>query len=169
VTSPYAAQHPYPQTQVAQHQLEIDFTPPGEEEVDIKDFTIKKKTIPFRIDDDVFNATAILSIPMMQNLIRVSRDLGDMMKNDDFSALEKVFSELLLSPGNERFTQRLRSNGVDGIDVKRQVLPIMHYLLEQYGLRPTQPSSDSLAGLPSGTDGTSSTAGFSQLDITSDI
>lgn len=166
----YAESQRQQQPQQLQQPLstpELNFTPPGEEEVEIKDFTIRKKTIPFRIDNDVFHATAILSIPMMQNLVRVSRDLGEMMKNDDYSAMEMLFTELLLPPHGERFAQRLKSKDVDAIDVKRQVLPIMHYLLEQYGLRPTQLSSDSSAGLPSGTDGTSFTAGSSPLGIAS--
>jgi len=138
------------------------------DEVKIRDFTIKQKVIPFTIDDDRFEATAILGLPLMQELVRVSRDLGDMMKKQDFSALSDIFAQLLTPESAPRFIERLNSAGPDGLDVKRQVMPILFFLMEEYGLRPTQPSSDSLTGSPSGTDGTPSTDGSSHATSTSE-
>jgi hypothetical protein len=45
------------------------------------------------------------------------------------------------------------------LDLKNQVIPIMHWILERYGLRPTQPPSSSSPGSLGEIDGTSSTGG----------
>lgn len=140
---------------------QFDFTPPDEEEVEIRDFTIKKKRIKFKIDDDVFEATNILGVSTMQDLVNTASELQEMLKNKDFTGLEKLFSELLLPDSAKRFNERMRAKGDEAIDVRRQLLPIIHYLLERFGLRPTQPSLASPAGSPSEANGTSSTAGSS--------
>lgn len=138
------------------------FTPPvDDDEVEIKDFTIKKKRVKFKIDDDIFEASRILGIPMMQDLVKVTKGLGNMSESQDYSAITKIFEELLVEGSAERFNERLMKKGDEGIDVREQLLPILHYILEKFGVRPTQPSSDSSAGSPSETDGTPSTDGSS--------
>ena len=58
------------------------------------------------------------------------------------------------------------------IDLMKQAIPAMYYLMECYGLRPTKPSSDSPAGSTDGqtstpSAGISSTAGASPTESTS--
>lgn len=135
--------------------------------VQIRDFTIKQKSVKFRVDDDIFEAYAILGLPLLQDLVQVSKTIGDMLREQKYDALFDLFDNVLFPDSAKRFRQRATSKGVEAIDVKRQLMPIFYYLMEEYGMRPTQPSSDSLTSSPNGTDGTTSTAGSSPTDSTS--
>lgn len=141
--------------------------PPVDDSVDIVDFTLPVKLIRFKIDNDVFEAHAALGLPMMQDLIKVAKALGDAGKDGNYAAITDVFTELLTDESGPRFVQRVQSRGSDAIDVRKQLIPILYWLLERYGLRPTRPSSVSSTGSPSGIDGTTSTAGSSTVDIVS--
>lgn len=136
--------------------------PTRDDTINIRDFTIKKKHVQFKIDDDVFTAHAILGLPLMQNMVRVSKNMRDLVTEERFDALFDVFDQLLTPDSARRFRERAMSIGDDAIDLREQLIPILHYLLESYGIRPTRPSSDSLTGLPSETDGTTLTDGFAQ-------
>lgn len=133
--------------------------PPPDDEVEIRDFTLKVKRIKFKIDDDVFEAYAALSLPLMQKLIKTAKSLGDMVKEEKFDGISAIFNELLYPQSAERFNQRTQAIGDEAIDVKQQLIPILYHLLEKYGVRPTQLSSDSSTGSPSEPGGITSTAG----------
>jgi hypothetical protein len=133
--------------------------PEIDDTVDIKDFTIKQKQIKFKIDNDIFAAHAILGLPLMQDMVKLGKSIGNLEGDEKFDGIFEIFDKLLTPDSSARFKQRAQSIGEDGIDVKRQLIPILYFLLETYGVRPTQQSSDSSTGLPSETDGTSSTAG----------
>lgn len=168
--NPYAPLAAYPQTQsVDAQQTPFNVAPPPQDEVEIKDFTLKEKRIKFKIDDDIFEASRIMGIPMMQDLVKVTKNLGDMSESGDYSAIPKIFDELLLPESAQRFRERLGAKGDDAIDVKAQLMPILFYILEKFGLRPTQLSSDSSTGSPAEPDGITSTAGSSAAVSTSEI
>lgn len=131
----------------------------GDDQIEIKDFTLKIKRYGFKIDQDIFHAHAAMGLPAMQDLIKVSKSIGDAMRTGEYDAITEIFKQLLDGPSGERFAQRVISRGADAIDVRKQLLPVIYWLLEKHGLRPTQPSSASSTGSPSGTGGTSSTAG----------
>lgn len=137
---------------------------PGDDNVQIRDFTIKQKKIQFRIDEDVFHAYAILGLPLLQELVQVSKSIGKMIDDQRYEGIFDVFDKMLYPASAERFRERAGAIGDDALDVRKQLMPILHFLLEEYGVRPTQPSSDSSGSLPSGTSGTSSTAGSSLVD-----
>jgi hypothetical protein len=131
------------------------------DQVEIRDFTIKQKRVAFRIDNDIFEASAILGLPVMQDMVKMSKGIGDIAEREDgdYTEIFSIFDQVLLPDSARRFRERAMSRGDEGIDVKRQLLPILHHLLEVFGLRPTQQSSDSSTGSPSGDDGITSTAG----------
>lgn len=150
------------QPQVTAQQTPFNVVaPPPSDEVEIKDFTLKEKRIKFKIDDDIFEATRVLGLPLMQDLVKVTKGMSNMSESGDYSSIPAIFNELLLPGSAERFNQRLMAKGDDAIDVRSQLMPVLHYLLEKFGLRPTQPSSESSTGSPVETDGTPSTAGSS--------
>jgi hypothetical protein len=154
----------------------------------IRDFTIHREPIQFRIDDDVFRAPAILSPVALKTLAVMHASLGDgtELTRDVGRAIDLVadmFVMLLPGPSGRRFGERLRSLGREAdpeadpplpadplpIDLQRQALPALYYLLECYGLRPTMPSSPSPDGSTDGStntpnDGTSSTDGPSLIE-----
>lgn len=128
------------------------------EGIDFKDFTKESSRKCFRIGTEDFDALRTLPIPVMQQLIRASTDL----RNKDIGpeALDQVlgiFDMVLLPDDAVRFKARIAS--VDNPVDLTQVMDIMTWLMELYGKRPTQQSPDSSSGLPTGTDGTISTAG----------
>lgn len=135
--------------------------------VDIVDFSLPVSRIAFKIDDDIFEAHAALGLATMQDIVKVTRTLGDVGRDGDYTPLLNIFNRLLTAETAPRFAERVMSSGSDALDVRKQLIPILHFLLERYGLRPTQPSSDSSTGSPSGTGGTTSTPGFSIADTTS--
>jgi hypothetical protein len=144
------------------------------------DFTIKRAPHSFRIDDDVFEAPAMISPVTLRRLAGLydkfnAAATGGASFDEDqigqqIELMAAVFKLLLPGASGARFADRLMADpeqsATPPIDLQHQALPALYYLLESYGLRPTVPSSDSPAGSteeptsgPSG--GTSSTAGAS--------
>lgn len=127
----------------------VDVPHVDDDEVDIKDFTLRKKRVRFKIDDDIFEAHTTLSLPLMQRMVKISQSMGGGKSEDrmeSFDAVYDIFDQLLLSDSAKRFKKRATSTGEDGIDVQRQLIPILYHLLEEFGVRPTQPSSASSPG-----------------------
>ena len=142
------------------------------------DFSIPDEPKRFRVAPDVFEAPAVIPAKTLRRFAAMAEGLAT--AGEDFDSLIDSIAEAMkaILPGEpgEKFALRLLSDGAPGspapIDLKRQVVPILHWLLEQYGLRPTQPSSASADGSTDGTaaettpnDGTDSTAGPSQPEL----
>lgn len=131
-------------------------TPPMEAR--FKDFSKKRVPIVFRIDNDDFQALSVLPVPVMQRLVSEASKLKDQEATETALAdVLNIFNSVLYPDSAAKFQERVQSldNPVD----LNQVMDIMVWLMELYGQRPTQPSSDSSTGLPSGTDGTISVDG----------
>lgn len=123
-----------------------------------KDFTKKKPPVEFQIDDDIFIAPSVLPVPTMQELADVAGSIKNETDNKKlFEKLTGIYDVILTEKSAARFQERVKSK-TEPIDIN-QLVDIMMWLLEEYGLRPTQPSSDSSPGAPSETPGTPSTAG----------
>lgn len=143
----------------------------------VRDFTVARKPHRFRIDPDVFTAPAIISAATLRQAARLHGSLGDMDVSTDegmdaaLTGIGSIMKALLPGPSGERFAARLAADGSDEdtpvIDLQAEALPVIYWLLEQYGLgRPTAPSSDLPAGSTASTtgdpnDSTSSTDGAS--------
>jgi hypothetical protein len=143
----------------------------------VRDFTVARKPHRFRIAPDLFTAPAIISAHTLRAAARLHGSLGDMdMSTDEglgaaLTAVGEVMKVLLPGPGGVRFAERLLTDGADetmpAIDLQKEALPVIYWLLEQYGLgRPIVPSSDLPAGSTASTTGdlsdiTSSTDGAS--------
>lgn len=158
----------------------------------VPDFTIRREPHRFRVDNDVFSAPPLIGGYALRQLGVMHSQLGDMTavlggSSDGverlIGLLADMFKVLIPGPDGKLFAARLMSDGDPGdpeadpprpagpmpIDVMRQAMPILYFLLECYGLRPTVPSSPSPTGSMDGaTDipsvGTSSTAGVSPED-----
>jgi hypothetical protein len=143
----------------------------------VRDFTVPRSPHRFRIAPDVFTAPARISAHTLRAAARLHGSLGDLdMSTDEglgaaLTAVAEVMKVLLPGASGERFAQRLLADGADeatpAIDLQAEALPVIYWLLEQYGLgRPTVPSSDLPAGSTASTtgdpnDSTSSTDGVS--------
>jgi hypothetical protein len=127
-------------------------------DINFKDFTKAKKRVEFKIDDDVFTAPSVLPIPVMQELVGVAESIKTTSTTaDTINQIVNIFDVILIEDSAKKLHERIGSKE-DPIDLE-QLTDIMLWLLEVYGLRPTQRSSDSSAGLPDGVSGTPSAVG----------
>lgn len=123
-----------------------------------KDFTKAKKRVTFKIDDDEFEAPSVLPIPVMQELAGAADKLkSDVSSVETLREVIGIFDIILLDDSATLLRERISSKEAP-VDLE-QLIEIMLWLLEVYGLRPTQPSSDSSAGSPDATSGTPLEAG----------
>ncbi len=151
----------------------------------IRDFSLPMDPVRFRIDPDTFDAPAILSPVALKKAAGLHAELGGADLTTDLDRtirlVADIFAVFLPGSAGDRFRARLLTEGRDAdpnaepprleadpppIDLTRQALPVLYWLLEQYGMRPTGPSSPSPNGSTDGqmdtlNGGTSSTAGVS--------
>lgn len=121
----------------------------------VKDFTRQRKRLRFRIDGDLFEAATALP---GKTLARFAARFADVEKTPVAQQLD-IFAEalgmVLLPESNARFQKRLED--LENPIELEQASDVIVWLMEAYGLRPTQPSSPSATGQPSPASGTSST------------
>jgi len=152
------------------------------------DFTVSVEPIVFRCDGREYKA------PRTINPLNLKSMLGAVSKVnfDDVNYLMEHFEEvtpliqtvlkaLVPGPGGQYLADRVAApvlgedeleanpDALRPLDLVKQALPIMAYLLEELGLRPTTPSSVSSDGSMADTTatpngGTSSTAGLSLME-----
>lgn len=155
------------------------------------DFTLPRIPKRFRCGGEEFVAPPLLAPSTLRRFATVHQSLvaaqGDSSMESVLDAVVTKVGDMMgmLMPGpyGKRFRQRLLAappaeDAVEGeegaepvevvepIDLQGEAMPALYWLMEKYGLRPTQPSSPSPNGLtdepmdtPSG--GISSTAGAS--------
>jgi hypothetical protein len=129
-------------------------------EVHFKDFSKKHTPVFFRIDAVDFEALPTLPIPVMQKLIGQANALKDKEVTEAVvGEVLDIFNTVLKADSAQRFATRINDTE-NPVDLP-QIMDILTWLMEMYGRRPTQPSSDSSAGLPTESDGTTSTDGAS--------
>ncbi|MGH9857912.1 MAG: hypothetical protein ACRD4B_08720 [Acidobacteriota bacterium] len=108
-----------------------------------RDFTISTEPITFKVGPDVFTAHPILATVIIGELVTVVKDM-ETMEGDQIgiqlSAVGDLFKLMLTDDCADRFVERLSSRD-EPLDLKQQVIPIMFWLMEEYGLRPTEPST----------------------------
>lgn len=130
---------------------------------EIRDFTIVWKPKQFRIDDDVFEAQPLLALSVLSQLAKIGGGLQGLAPEQMVERFTEVFDLILKPASAERFRQRIAGEGdTPPLDLQQQLLPIVLWLLEAYGMRPTEPSQNSSTspnstGEPS-TDGAQLTA-----------
>lgn len=122
----------------------------------MKDFSKKRNDIVFRVDDDVFQAARGVPAEVLLDFATEFSGMDTSATVDQqLKAFRSMLEVVLLPESLERFTARMRDRA-NPIEID-QVEDIVTWLMEQYGLRPTEPSSSSPAGLSSPAPGTTST------------
>jgi len=110
---------------------------------EIMDFSSPRQAIRFRVDDDVFEASPqVAAISMIRFADEAERlESPDTTQEDQIKIIENLFRIILTTESAERFIARLADDDRPiGIT---QFMDITRWLLEQYGLRPTKPDSES--------------------------
>lgn len=134
----------------------------------IRDFFIDETPKQFRVhrDGEVFEAPAVLGPAQMVELVGVLKTMGSLAGGATdpdsaqaaLKAIGDVFTGILTADSGPKFAALLIDR-TRPIDLKRQLMPILQWLLEEYGLRPTTASPAS-SNTSTPTDaGTNSTDG----------
>jgi hypothetical protein len=129
--------------------------PTPAEATPVKDFSRERKRLTFRIDNDVFEAATALPGKTLARFAARFADIETMTVDKQLDAFADALGMVLLPESNALFQKRL-DDLQQPIELD-QASDVIQWLLEQYGLRPTEPSSPSSTGLPSPASGTSST------------
>lgn len=125
-----------------------------------KDFTGDGGKIQFAVSGETF--TALDDIPLAH--VGKLAELGEGMSSGGVDRILQVFQALLEKDSFTRFEAAVNGESSTVIGITR-VRDIVLWLLEQYGLRPTEASSGS--GITSGESGASLTDGASLTETTS--
>jgi hypothetical protein len=121
-----------------------------------RDFSKKRKRLDFTIEDDTFEAAPALPGDVFAEFVTLYNSTGDTETYQQQHDLLKQAIELALLPESwERFAARLKDKERPIDD--DQMSDVVLWLLEEYGMRPTQPSPDSSDGPASPESGTNST------------
>lgn len=127
-------------------------------DIRFRDFSSSAKPVHFKIDADTFEAPAVLPVPVMQELVSVAEKLKNIGEDPRaLDAIHEVFDTILTEASAKRLRERISSKE-EPVGIT-QLIDIMLWLLEVYGLRPTEPSADSSTGSPIEASGTPSAAG----------
>lgn len=131
-----------------------------------RDFSRKRTPITFTIDGDVFEAAPRLPADTFVEFVTLYNDRVSADTLAQQLALLKQAIELVLLPESwERFSARLKDKARPIDD--DQISDVVLWLLEEYGLRPTQPSQPASDGPTSPEPGTSSTESTQPAESTS--
>lgn len=135
---------------------------------DIKDFSRKRTDPVFRVDDtgDVFHAAPAIPAEVLAEFAGRFSNLEDSDASKRFSVVVEVL-EMVLQPGSFALLRRKMADKANPVELD-QLNDIILWLLEVYGLRPTQPSSDSSDGPQSPESGMSSMADALPVESTLD-
>lgn len=123
----------------------------------IKDFSTGRTAPQFQIDGKVYTAKRAIGLAHIQQIAGLAADLEAASTADKLALFESIFALLLKRESADRFAAHVRDDD-DPIPLD-QLTHIMTWLLEEQGLRPTEPSSESPAGSDAAASGTTSTDG----------
>ena len=123
----------------------------------MKDFTRERKEIKFKIDADVFEAARAIPGEILAEFATKFSGISDAPPSEHLPAMLGAVEMVLVPESFKRFRTRL-SDLENPIDIE-QIGEVITWLLGEYGLRPTQLSSDSATGQLSPESGINSQEG----------
>ena len=126
--------------------------------VEFKDFFYDPQPKRFKLGPDMFEAAADLPLGILDDVKKLT---GVSFSNAPLEAISSFLRAVLLPESADRFIARFNDKA-NPIGISAFMM-VMNWLLEEYGLRPTQPSSPSSTGSQedsstSSTDGAESVA-----------
>lgn len=121
----------------------------------VKDFTRPRERLLFRIDSDVFEAATALPGKTLSRFAKRFATVESTPPDQQLDAFTDALGMVLLPESNALFQKRL--DDLERPIELEQASDVIQWLLECYGLRPTEPSSPSATGPASPASGTSST------------
>lgn len=106
-----------------------------------RDFTKQRAAIEFTIAPDTFRATPAIPAGVMIDAAAKMADLEKATAVEQLAAYRDVL-EMCLEPGSFALFEQRMQDRVNPIDLP-QVMDVVMWLFEEYGLRPTTPSESS--------------------------
>jgi hypothetical protein len=124
---------------------------------DIMDFSSPRRSLKFRVDDDVFEAAPDIAAELALYYADKAEQLTaeGATNEQQKEVIHSLFQMILFPESAERFIARL-SDQRNPIG-HTKIANITQWLFEAYGLRPTESDSASSTGSENQADGTSST------------
>lgn len=121
---------------------------------EIVDFSVSLTPKRCRLNDDILEFAPALPLGVMEQMVRMG-DLGKIVREQGLEPVLDLMSTIMLDESFRVFKERIHSKvkPIDALTFMR----VMNWLLEEYGLRPTEPSSPSSTS--SSETGMTSTAG----------
>lgn len=119
----------------------------------------------FSMDGDVFYLAPDLAAGLLMEFTAKYNTLTELPFSEQQPAFEEMFRLVMRKDSADLFMERMVS--ADKPIGLKQLNKVMPWMLEQYGLRPTEPSENSSDGQPNPESGTSSTVVVSSVDSTS--
>lgn len=121
--------------------------------VEFKDFSRPPRQVKFKVGQQDYDAMPALPLGMAVDLGLLAKSLATGEIAEKIQVMWELFDGLLQGDGGSRLKTQAYDKQ-DPLDLT-QTMSIIAWLLEVYGLRPTEPSSDSLSGeSPTGTSST---------------
>lgn len=121
----------------------------------IKDFSEQHERVLFRIDGDVFEAARTIPGKTLSRFAGRFANIEQVPAEQQLDAIADALGMVLLPESNALFQKRL--DDLHNPISLEQASNVITWLLERYGMRPTEPSSPSSAGQPSPASGMSLT------------
>jgi hypothetical protein len=132
---------------------------------EVKDFTVPVKPIKFRVAPDIFEAVGAIPGGLLMEFGAAAEQLGEVKLTEQLSLFNQMFSLVLDDDSVELFIQRMRDK--KNPITLGQAMDITNWLMEKYGMRPTQPSEASSDGQAPPASGTNLTASAPPTELTS--
>jgi hypothetical protein len=129
--------------------------------VDIIDFSFSPEPKRFQINDDIFECSPELPLGIMARAASMKFD-AETLRVKGIEPILEFFDEVFIGDSSQRF--RARVNNKERPIGLRHVIKILPWLMEAYGLRPTEPSQPS-SQLPESTGMTSTVGALGQESI----
>lgn len=126
-----------------------------------RDFTGRDERITFKVRDEVFTAIDDIPLALMGQLSKI----GDEISAGTADGILTLFEKILEPESYERFQLAVQGRIIGTVIGISRIKEIIPWLLEQYGLRPTEASSGSSGTLSE--SGANSTDGLVLMDATS--
>lgn len=108
----------------------------------MKEFVTKKPAIEFKVDDDIFEAIAVIPAEDLKNLAAQMSTLQSDNLDEQFNAVKIVMGAVLMPASYEIFVGRLSDKG-NPIPIEAMAEIAGWLVGEVYGGRPTQSSPPS--------------------------
>lgn len=138
--------------QTVQDFSAVPAAPPS---ADIRDFSKPRKRVAFTIDGDVFEAPPVLPAMVLMEYTKTFNAHKDSDDPADQMASMTGVLELILRPASYKLFMARLSDPERPIDLE-QLQQVIEFVMEEYGMRPTQLPSGSPDGQASPESGTNS-------------